>query len=319
MSQSHRAVIGAILLVALLAFEVFNFDTTKFALSSLLGGVDFVGVSWAAILAIAFCAIDFAGLVYLFNPEVEAEGNKEGWALLGAWLLGATLNALMTWWAVSLTLLNTAVGNEIMSRAQLLRWAPILVATFVWLTRILFISSLSMAGQVLWQSAAVSSRNLGGTGPMGRGQRRQPTRAPVMGAERMVVPRVGARTGPVGSVASRAAAPVEAVAASPQSASGTTGGRKTASGTTGGRKTASSTTRKTSSATTKSGTTRKRSSGTTRKKGTETPVAAAGQAGGRGGGTRAERARMEYLVSEANPGAVRLQARGASGDKAMRV
>ena len=59
------------------------------------------------------------------------------------------LNAIMTWWAVSLALLNHNFGNEVLSRDELLRYVPIFVAVLVWLTRILFIGSLSMAGEKL--------------------------------------------------------------------------------------------------------------------------------------------------------------------------
>lgn len=109
-----QALIGLILVVALLAFELFNFDSTRYALNNLLGSVNFLGVSWAAILAVAFCAIDFAGLARLFTPQRGAEEPREVWYLTGAWLLGATMNAIMTWWAVSLTLLNHDFGNEVL-------------------------------------------------------------------------------------------------------------------------------------------------------------------------------------------------------------
>ena len=143
----RHLVIGVILLTALLAFELFNFDTTRYALNSLLGDVRFIGIGWATILAIAFCSIDFAGLARLFTPERGREEPKEVWFLMGAWLLGATMNAVMTWWAVSLTLLNHPLGNEIMTREQLLQVVPIFVAVLVWLTRILFIGSLTVAGE----------------------------------------------------------------------------------------------------------------------------------------------------------------------------
>jgi hypothetical protein len=146
----RNLVIAAVLIVALLAFEIFNFDTTRYALTSLLGEVSFAGWSWAAILALAFCAIDFAGLARLFTPEQGRDEPREIWFLMGAWLLGATMNAVMTWWAVSLTLLNHDLGNEVLSREQLLRIVPIFVAVLVWLTRILFIGSLTMAGEHLF-------------------------------------------------------------------------------------------------------------------------------------------------------------------------
>ena len=149
---SRTTLIGSLLIVALFAFEIFNFDTTRFALRNLLGEISFWGLQWATILAIAFCAIDFAGLARLFTPEQGREEPAAVWYLMGAWLLGATMNAIMTWWAVSLTLLSHDLGNEVVSREQLLQAAPIFVAALVWLTRILFIGSLSVAGDYLFAS-----------------------------------------------------------------------------------------------------------------------------------------------------------------------
>jgi hypothetical protein len=150
---SRQIAIGSILVLALLAFEVFNFDTTRYALDNLLGGVAFAGLGWATILAVAFCAIDFAGLAHLFTPQRGMNEPKEVWFLMGAWLLGATMNAVMTWWAVSLTVLNHPfIGNEVLTRAQLLNIVPIFVAVLVWLTRIMFIGALSVAGNHVFQS-----------------------------------------------------------------------------------------------------------------------------------------------------------------------
>lgn len=148
---SRKTVIGLIMATALIAFEVFNFDTTRYALQDFLGNVSFMGVTWSSILAIAFCAIDFAGLARLFTPEQGEAEQKAIWYLMGAWLLGATLNAAMTWWAVSLTLLNHSFGNEVLSRDQLLYIVPIFVAALVWLTRILFIGAFSVAGEHLFE------------------------------------------------------------------------------------------------------------------------------------------------------------------------
>ena len=145
----RQLVIGAILILALFAFEMFNFDTTRYALQSLLGDIRFFGFAWATILAVAFCAIDFAGLARLFTPERGRNEPKEIWYLTGAWLLGATMNAVMTWWAVSTVLINHPVGNEVLSREQLLTIVPIFVAVLVWLTRILFIGAIAVAGEKL--------------------------------------------------------------------------------------------------------------------------------------------------------------------------
>lgn len=150
-SVPKKTAVGFILIVALVAFEIFNFDTTQYALRNLIGDVRFLGMQWAAILAIAFCSIDFAGLVRLFTPERGLDEPKEVWYLMGAWLLGATMNAVMTWWAISLTLLNHNFGNEVLSREQLLLYVPIFVAVLVWLTRILFIGAFSVAGEHIFE------------------------------------------------------------------------------------------------------------------------------------------------------------------------
>jgi hypothetical protein len=149
----RKLMIGAILLVALVAFEIFNFDTTRYALQSLLGDTNFMGLQWAVVLAIAFCAIDFAGLTRLFTPEQGQHEARAVWYLTGAWLLGATMNAVMTWWAVNLTLLNHELGNEVMSRQELIRFVPLFVAVLVWLTRILFIGAFALAGDQLFDLA----------------------------------------------------------------------------------------------------------------------------------------------------------------------
>jgi hypothetical protein len=149
LSLPRSFALGMILILALIAFEAFNFDTTRYALENLMGDVRFVGFAWATILAIAFCAIDFAGLGRLLTPERGRDEPREIWYLTGAWLLGATMNAIMTWWAVSTVLLSHDLGNEILSREQLLHIVPVFVAILVWLTRILFIGAITMAGERL--------------------------------------------------------------------------------------------------------------------------------------------------------------------------
>jgi hypothetical protein len=147
--------LGVILLVALLCFESFNFSTTQVALMDLLGGLTFAGVSWATILAIAFCGIDFAGIARLFIPEEQAsEVSKDTWYLFGAWLLAATMNALLTWWGVSLGLVNRSLqSTAILSQEKLLDVVPVFIALLVWFTRILLIGSFSIAGPRLFSTA----------------------------------------------------------------------------------------------------------------------------------------------------------------------
>jgi hypothetical protein len=147
-------IFGGLIVAALLAFELFNYSTTDFALTDLLGDVRFLGVRWAMILALAFCGMDFAGIARLFTPERGRGDRLEVWYLLGAWFLAATMNALLTWWGVSLALLHhQSLGNEILDREQLLNIVPVFVAAMVWLIRILIIGTFSLAGDRLFTQA----------------------------------------------------------------------------------------------------------------------------------------------------------------------
>lgn len=154
LSLRRGLLFGVIIIAALLSFEFFNYSTTDFALSDLLGDLDFLGVTWATILAIAFCGIDFAGIARLFTPEEGSDEPAEIWYLFAAWLLAATMNAMLTWWGVSIALLNHAsLGNAVVSQATLLKVVPIFVAVMVWLIRVLIIGTFSVAGDRLFSQA----------------------------------------------------------------------------------------------------------------------------------------------------------------------
>jgi hypothetical protein len=142
---------GVLIVVALLAFEIFNYSTTEFALKDILGGLRFAGIPWATILAIAFCGIDFAGLARMFTPEVGADEPREVWYLFGAWMLAAMMNAMLTWWGVSIAIANhETLGNGIVSRTTLLQIVPIFIAIMVWLIRVLIIGTFSVTGDRLF-------------------------------------------------------------------------------------------------------------------------------------------------------------------------
>jgi hypothetical protein len=135
-----------IMLAALVTFELFNFSTTEFALKDLLGGLRLGTAQWATILALAFSAVDFAGVAWLFSPKPGV--RVEAWYLVGAWLLAATMNATLTWWSVSLALLqHESLGNEIIARETLLSSAPVFVAGLIWLLRVLLIGSFTLASR----------------------------------------------------------------------------------------------------------------------------------------------------------------------------
>jgi hypothetical protein len=149
---------GALIVGALLAFEVFNYSTTDYALGDLLGGLEFAGMRWATILAIAFCGIDFAGIARLFTPEQGVDEPKEVWYLFGAWLLAATMNAMLTWWGVSIAILShETLGNVVVNQTTLLKVVPIFVAVMVWLIRVLIIGTFSVAGDRLFSEERVSN------------------------------------------------------------------------------------------------------------------------------------------------------------------
>ena len=147
--QVKRGVVfGLLIITALVAFEIFNYSTTDFALTDLLGDLRFWGVRWATILAFAFCGIDFAGIARLFTPEGKMRGSTESWYLFAAWLIAATMNALLTWWGVSIAIANhETLGNAVIARQTLLKVVPIFVAVMIWLLRVLIIGLFSVAGE----------------------------------------------------------------------------------------------------------------------------------------------------------------------------
>lgn len=158
--QIQRGLIfGVLIVTALMAFEVFNYSTTDFALKDVLGELSFLGVSWATILAVAFCGIDFAGIARLFTPEQGGNEPTEIWYLFGAWMLAATMNAMLTWWGVSIAILNhETLGNSVVARETMIKVVPIFVAIMVWLIRVLIIGTISVAGDRLFSQDVISIR-----------------------------------------------------------------------------------------------------------------------------------------------------------------
>ena len=146
---------GVMIIGALLAFEVFNFSTTQFALRDMLGDLAFGGFRWATILAIAFCGIDFAGIARIFTPEQGRDEPAEVYYLFGAWLLAAGFNATLTWWGVSVAISNNAhvASSAVMSGETLTKAVPVFVAAMVWLVRVLIIGTFSLAGDRLFTTA----------------------------------------------------------------------------------------------------------------------------------------------------------------------
>jgi hypothetical protein len=145
---------GLIIILAMVAFESFNYGTTAYALRDLLGDLRFAGIPWATLMAIAFCGIDFAGIARLITQNGREESHREAWYLFGAWLIAATFNAALTWWGVSIAISShTSVSASVVNVQTLTTVVPVFVAILVWVIRILIIGSLSSALERVHPSA----------------------------------------------------------------------------------------------------------------------------------------------------------------------
>ncbi len=155
LSLRRGAVFGGILLLALFAFEIFNYSTTDYALTDMLGSsLRFLGIRWATILSLAFCGIDFAGIARLFTPEQGRDEPTEVWYLFGAWLLAAAMNAILTWWGVAVAVrTHQELSTLVVGQNTITKIVPVFVALMVWLIRVLIIGTFSMAGERLFSLA----------------------------------------------------------------------------------------------------------------------------------------------------------------------
>lgn len=136
-----------VFVLALAAFEAFNYSTTDFALSDLLGDLRFAGIPWATLLSIAFCGIDFAGIALLLAPPDSRDQSRSTWYMFGAWILAATMNAILTWWGVVLAIQShPVVSAGVVNEGFVTGVVPVFIALMVWVIRILLVGSLSRKG-----------------------------------------------------------------------------------------------------------------------------------------------------------------------------
>lgn len=156
-------------ILALAAFEAFNFSTTDFALSDLLGDLRFIGMRWATLLSIAFCGIDFAGIARLFSAHNKPDEIRSAYYLFGAWFLAAIMNAILTWWGVVMAMqTHTVLSAEVIEMTIITRTVPIFIALLVWVIRVLLIGTLSKkSNDILKQSQKLPQQ------PMSRREFRQ--------------------------------------------------------------------------------------------------------------------------------------------------
>jgi hypothetical protein len=158
--NQRGAIFGFMIFGALLAFEIFNYTTTQFALHDVLGDLTFMKLEWATILALAFCGIDFAGIARIFTPEQGRDEPAEVWYLFGAWFLAAVMNAMLTWWGVSVAIAERGAvqGTAVVSSSTLTTVVPVFVALMVLVIRVLIIGTFSSMGDRLFHGNTHSAR-----------------------------------------------------------------------------------------------------------------------------------------------------------------
>jgi len=153
-AHKRGMIFGGIIFLALMAFEVFNYSSTSFALKDILGELSFGPLRWSTILAFAFCGIDFAGIARIFTPEKGRDEPAEVWYLFTAWFLAAAFNASLTWWGVSVAILqHNAAGGVLLGATAMTKVVPVFVAALVLLIRVLLINTFSIAGERLFTLA----------------------------------------------------------------------------------------------------------------------------------------------------------------------
>lgn len=133
----------AVIVLALVALEIFNFSTTDFALRDILGNQGGGLLTWSMILSLALCGMDVAGIAKILASPKEEPGNTSSWYLLGAWVLAAAMNAGLTWWGISVAIYNQpAHAVMIIDPMTYVTVVPVLVAVMVWVIRVLIIGAL---------------------------------------------------------------------------------------------------------------------------------------------------------------------------------
>jgi hypothetical protein len=170
------AILFLLLFAGLIAFEMFNFETTKTALTYIMGTTLFLGISRAAWLALGACAMDFGGLSRMFTAEKRfAKESMEVKAMFLAWLAASFFNAILTWWVIMVAL--EEAGRTLPT--MLVGYEPYIafgIATFVWLIRILTVFGFATAGDNF--DVSFPSFSLPKKGRITSYQPKQPTTAP---------------------------------------------------------------------------------------------------------------------------------------------
>jgi hypothetical protein len=164
------AILGLLIFLGLAAFDVFNFATTRDALSSIITATLLnIPLSWP--LAVAFCAIDLGGIASVFTKE---KGFREPWYvwMLGAgWIIASIANSGLTFMAIRMGMASAPIMHNPLIPADIaIKWVPILLASVIWLIRVMIIGSIIVADNhkepVVAKPAQPAFRMAGSSRPM---------------------------------------------------------------------------------------------------------------------------------------------------------
>ncbi|OGG01493.1 hypothetical protein A2Z33_00415 [Candidatus Gottesmanbacteria bacterium RBG_16_52_11] len=147
--------LGLLINFCTLAFALFVFIVSSFALNNLMGEMEFAGIFMANIFAIALALLDYAGISRLYVPD-DGDPRSKRYAiyLLIGWLVCALVVWVLTWWSVLVILLDKTDFAPFIKNPEInlvaFRLAPITIAEVVFLTRILLYAAVSRSGARLF-------------------------------------------------------------------------------------------------------------------------------------------------------------------------
>jgi len=146
LGKNRKVLFGLFFILALLLFELFNFSSTQYALTDILGdSFSFHGLGWATLLALGFCLMDFAGVARIFTRETDMKKESPIIArIFMTWMIAAGINATLTWWSVSEAIqIRQAANISIVHSEGIIKVIPVFVAVAIWGIRVLLIRNFS--------------------------------------------------------------------------------------------------------------------------------------------------------------------------------
>lgn len=141
-------VVGGIIFLSALAFEVINIATNVAGFESFFGGIKFLGISWAIWATIAFEAADVGCLCYSWDRKFDFRTHPEAGFALTAHFFAGFADAGLSYFAFMM-----AIGNSVSQMANvvgekaILTWAPVFLALMIWVIRTLLMGTIVTQGR----------------------------------------------------------------------------------------------------------------------------------------------------------------------------